>query len=1166
MKIKHLIMLSLAAISIIGCNSSDIGGSDSTTVSGAATDDYIIGGDVEIYNSNGKKLKTNCKTEDYGLFSCQVNGLKSGENIAIIVKNGQLDKDGNSSTTDDQYSFPGALGAVTQANKSIIVSPLTSNLFTNNDLKIDGDGNDTIAYLDIDDLNISNISSKFDDILKREHNLPTKVVLDGDSKVNIKKHTIATTKFMKGKFDDLKNLTNKENYRLHILHINDTHSHLEPTRISVKINGNKTYLYTGGYAKIAKYVKDTKSADNHTIFLHAGDAVQGTLYYNLFGGKAGLEALNEMDIDAMTLGNHAFDKGIDNLTNNFIAKADFPIVSADVDVTGKDESIFKKYVKSYKILDIDGEKVGIVGETVDSSKLSLAGPTVQFLDYVDTAKKAIEDLKKEKVNKIIFLTHIGYDKDKWLASQVKDIDVIVGGHSHTMLGNFKNLSLSTKGAYPTVVENEGEKTLIVTAWKWGNFIGDLNVVFDKNGNVISCAGTPVILSSDKFLRKDKDGKKQEVNATVKQDIVNFINNQTNIQIEGEDSKVASIIDKYKPKVDELMNKTIGTASAYLAHVRLPGVVDEDNGEILSHGSMIAPLVALGMYEKTFENGLNVDFSLQNAGGVRHSIADGNVTYGSIQTMLPFGNTLVTLDMLGSDIKEMIENAIDRAYIEKTNTGAFPYLGNAKFTIDANATKGSRIVEFKIKADDGNWTDLDSNKIYTIATNSYIAGGGDNYDEFVNNSTNKYDTGFVDNEDFIDYVKKHKVLNLLPADELPVTVIGAIDQILKGAKKPMPNLDFSLGKAIFPNGFVLDATWGIGSAATHKAGDDNTTFYSMTDRGVNIKCKDSKDITGEKICKDGKIFPFPSFSPTIFKWKIEGNKLKLLSKVNFLDDDNKSVSGLTNPLPNFDEPAYDVNGSALTMDPNGLDTEALAALKDGSFWVGEEYGPSILHVGANGHILERIVPKGLEDNYSKATYKVIGGLPEILQKRHPNRGIEALTISPDEKTLYFAMQSPLDNPSYKDTNRTRLYKMDLSTNSITEYLYELDAPDTFIKDSNVKKRKQKDVKLSEMSILKNGDLVILERISTTTKLYRVDLSDATSVPSDLSDTLETSNSNELKSISKTLIFSTDYQDGFQSKIEGVANLGGGNFLLVNDNDFGIESDKTIAKVVNIDIDK
>ena len=1158
MKLKNLVFLSLAAILIAGCGDNGVV-SDSATVAGAATDDYIIGGDVEIYNSKGVKLDTECKTGEFGVFSCQVDGLGDNENVIVVVKGGRIDKDGNSSTTDDGYDFPGVLGAVTTVGRSIIVSSMTSSLLTDKEITVEGQSDDAIAYLNVDDINLSKVTNNFSGILTKERNLPTSALLENGA--GIVKHVKLTTNYMKGKLENLTALTNKDNFRLHILHVNDTHSHLEFTRISTHINGVKTYLYTGGYAKIAKYVKDTKKSDNHTLFLHAGDAVQGTLYYNLFGGEAGIEALNKMDIDAMTLGNHAFDKGIDNLTNNFVAKANFPIVSADINVSGKDEKTFEKDVKAYRILDVDGQKIGIVGETVDSSKLSLAGPTVEFSDYVTTAQKAIEDLEKQKVNKIIFLTHIGYDKDKWLASQVKDIDVIVGGHSHTFLGDFENLGLTTKGSYPTIVNNDEEQTLVVSAWKWGNVIGDINVLFDKDGKVVSYSGTPVILSGDKFLRKDKDGKKQEVNATVKAQIEDFINNQTNIKIEGEDSEVASIVNKYKPEVDKLMNKTIGTASAYLSHIRLPGSIDPDTGAKLNHGSMIAPLVALGMYEKAKENG-GVDFSLQNAGGVRHSIDDGNVTYGSIQTMLPFGNTLVTLQMQGSDIKNMIENAVDRAYIKKTNTGAFPYLGNAKFTINANATKGNRIVEFKIKDENGSWSDLDADKIYTIATNSYAAGGGDYYSEMVDDATNKYDTGFVDNEDFIDYVKKHKVLNPLSKDELPVSVAGVMDDIKIGSAKEMSNLDFYLGKALFPSGYILNATWGLGSAATHKEGDDNSTFYSMTDRGVNIKCKDSKDITGEKICKDGKIFPFPDFYPTILKWKIEDGKLKLLSKVIFLDDNNNSVTGITNPLSNFDEPAYDVNGTKLALDPDGLDTEALAVLKDGSFWVSEEYAPSILHVSQNGHILERIVPKGLEDEYSGATYKITGGLPTILSKRHPNRGIEALTISPDEKTLYFAMQSPLDNPNYKDTNRTRLYKMDIETHKITEYLYELDAPDTFIKDSEIKKRKQKNVKLSEMSILSNGDLVVLERINATTKLYKVELSAQTPVPADLSDELETSDSSQLVPISKTLIFSTDDHDGFQSKIEGVANLGDGNFLLINDNDFGIDSDKTIAKVVHI----
>jgi DNA-binding beta-propeller fold protein YncE len=388
----------------------------------------------------------------------------------------------------------------------------------------------------------------------------------------------------------------------------------------------------------------------------------------------------------------------------------------------------------------------------------------------------------------------------------------------------------------------------------------------------------------------------------------------------------------------------------------------------------------------------------------------------------------------------------------------------------------------------------------------------------------------------------------------------------GDSKPLQAFDFELGSVTFDNGFRLDATWGMGSAAAHRAGDDNVTFYSMTDRGVNIKCKDDEEIIGTDICESGKIFPFPTFTPTIFKYTLSGDSATVKEVITLKDKDGNPISGVSNQLSNFTEKAYDIHGNEMAYDPNGLDTEALAVLKDGSFWISEEYAPSLVHADAEGKIIERLVPAGLESELGAANYMVKGDLPAIIAKRHPNRGIESIAVSPDEKYIYFAIQSPLDNPDYGTTRNVRMYKMAVADHSdIKEYLYQIDLPDTYNKDNETKTRKQKDVKVSEMTVLEDGTVLVLERISKTTKLYRVDFSAATPVPADKSANLETDDSG-VTPMAKTKVFDTDLRDGFPSKVEGIAPLGNGKFLTINDNDFGIEGDDTLIKIADINVSK
>ena len=391
----------------------------------------------------------------------------------------------------------------------------------------------------------------------------------------------------------------------------------------------------------------------------------------------------------------------------------------------------------------------------------------------------------------------------------------------------------------------------------------------------------------------------------------------------------------------------------------------------------------------------------------------------------------------------------------------------------------------------------------------------------------------------------------------------------GDEVALDNMSFPLATAKFSNGFELKATWGIGSGATHKAGDANDTFYTITDRGVNIKCKDDEDIVGMDICDDGKIFPFPDFTPTILKFKIDGEKAIVTEVIPLKDRDGKEISGVSNPISNFSEKAYDINGNELALDINGVDSEAVTALDDGTFWIAEEYTPSLLHIAADGKVIKRLVPKGLESEYAKATYDVEGALPAIIAKRHENRGIESIAVSPDEKYLYFMMQSPLANPdedAYKTSRNVRLYKMEIANPSnIQEYLYVMDKPDTFLKDNEKKALAQNKVKLSEMEALGDDKIMIDERGSATTKLYTVDLSTATPVPADKSANLEL-DATGVTPLTKTKVFDTDLAEGYPNKIEGIAHLGETKFLLINDNDFGIEGDKTVAKIADINVSK
>jgi hypothetical protein len=266
---------------------------------------------------------------------------------------------------------------------------------------------------------------------------------------------------------------------------------------------------------------------------------------------------------------------------------------------------------------------------------------------------------------------------------------------------------------------------------------------------------------------------------------------------------------------------------------------------------------------------------------------------------------------------------------------------------------------------------------------------------------------------------------------------------------------------------------------------------------------------------------------------------------------------------------DGRGRRLPYDLNGIDAEGLVRLADGTFWVGEENGPSLAHFAADGRMIARYVPGGTAGEFAGAHYEVKDVLPPILTRRAVNRGIEGLAVSPDERFLYFIMQSPLANPdtsAFRVAKNTRLFKIERATMKIVgEYIYTLDDPKTFRRDPS---DKQSDVRISELMAVGVDRLIVDERTEQTTKLYEIDLALATSILDTKWDdpatrpTLEQiePGAADIKPVSKVLRFDSTDLPEMVGKTEGMTLLGDGSLLLINDDDFGIGGERTQIAVV------
>ena len=247
-----------------------------------------------------------------------------------------------------------------------------------------------------------------------------------------------------------------------ILHTNDTHSRIEPVPESDRIAGNK-----GGVVRRMNYIEQVRKENKNVLLFDAGDFLQGTPYFNLFKGEVETEAMNMMRYDAVTLGNHEFDYGLEAL-EKVVRRAKFPIISSNYDFSG---TPLNNLIKPYLIFKKDGVKIGVIGINIQPRGLIASGnyDGMKFLQPERVANELALKLKTtDRCDMVICLSHLGYTADKRLVEQTRNIDIIIGGHSHT---NMKT---------PDMLKNIDNKDVMVfqTAGR-GIYVGRIDVELEK---------------------------------------------------------------------------------------------------------------------------------------------------------------------------------------------------------------------------------------------------------------------------------------------------------------------------------------------------------------------------------------------------------------------------------------------------------------------------------------------------------------------------------------------------------------------------------------------------------------------------------------------------------------------------------------------------------------
>lgn len=563
-----------------------------------------------------------------------------------------------------------------------------------------------------------------------------------------------------------------------VLHINDHHSHLKPDkRMSLMLDGKSTRVRSGGMPAVVAKIKELEADNKNVIKLHAGDAISGSLFFTIFKGEADAALMNEICFDAFALGNHEFndgDKGVAKFIDFLKSeKCNTPVLAAnikpEVGVSALTPNSETDYIQPYTIIKRGGIKVGIIGIDIVRKTVMSSSPdeTTIFLDEAETAQKMVDELKQSGIKHIIILAHYGYNNELELAKKIDGVDLIIGGDSHTLLGDFDKLGLNAAGPYPTIVKGIGGKLVCVaTAWQYSQIVGELTISFNEDGEVQSCEGIPHLMLADSFKRKNSDGDRVEIEGVERDAVYSQINADPKLSIVQEDASAATLLESFNIKVEEMLSIKVGEVKENLCLVRIPG----DNRskicspeQTASKGSDISMVVAHAFREMAKAS----DIAIQNGGGVRTDIAKGDFTMGDAYKLLPFANTLVEMDMTGAEIKVVLEEALDYALQPDGSDGAYPYAAGLRWHVDTSKPAGSRLSNMEFKGrNDSSWSALDSSSTYRIVTNNYIASGRDGYLSFktVKNDGRYTDTYLDYAQSFVDYVLERGSIGKLPDSE------------------------------------------------------------------------------------------------------------------------------------------------------------------------------------------------------------------------------------------------------------------------------------------------------------------------------------------------------------------------------------------------------------------
>lgn len=481
-----------------------------------------------------------------------------------------------------------------------------------------------------------------------------------------------------------------DNYTLTLFHTNDLHGR------------------TDQYPQLVTTLNEAREQYGEGLLLDAGDIFSGTLYFTEFQGQDALEFMNLMGYDAFVPGNHEFDLGDPDEGHQalaaFFAGAEFPILGANLDFSAAPEfaDMLGEPVSSAPqagmlydgiIVEHNGEQIGIFGlSTQDSETISSPGQ-ITISDYRQAAEAMVASFEQQGVNKIIALTHLGYDSDPsvgndlLLAEYVEGIDIIIGGHSHTKVSPPTLLTENRAGEAlsPTVIGQAGE---------YGQYIGVMQVTFDADGVVVDVSGE--LLAADE-READPDA--------------------------------AERLEPYTAVIEELRDTQVG--AEVIAALPNPRHGRGDERSVRADETALGNLITDAQLYAARKVAPETVLAIQNSGGIREALESGDASVGDLIAVQPFGNRLALLEVTGAELLETFEIALADAPAE--NGGFLQVSAGVELVYDSSKPAGERVVSLKVAQEgiqDGAQKEamqaIDPERTYTIATNNFTATGGDSH--------------------------------------------------------------------------------------------------------------------------------------------------------------------------------------------------------------------------------------------------------------------------------------------------------------------------------------------------------------------------------------------------------------------------------------------------------